>query len=891
MTLAAGTRIGSYEVVGQLGTGGMGEVYRAIDTALKREVAIKVLPESFAGDADRIARFEQEAKTLASLNHANIARIYGLEKADGGTAIVMEFVEGQTLADRIAQGPIPVDEAMGIAMQVMNALESAHGRQIVHRDLKPANIVLRLDGSVAVLDFGIAKAFQPLPGPPGHESPVMTTPVTQIGVILGTAAYMSPEQARGKFVDQRADIWAFGCVLFEMLTGQSAFGGEDVPITLARVLAQDTKMDSLPAMISPAVRQTLRLCLEKDPKQRIADIRDVRLAFQGAFETVAPPAPGAAASARWRRAAAATAAVLLATGTGLSVWWLEPEPPRPLTRALISDAAAPFVPIAFDVNLAVSPDGSQVTYRGQVDAETRLFLRRLDSLEATPMTGPMTEIRGLFFSPAGNWIGFVEGQGLYRISIDGGPAIPIVGTLDGPSRGATWGPDDSVVFATAGPSGLQRVSLGGGTEPEPLTSPDEGEDHWWPAFLPGGEALLFTVVSDQGGQNAGRIAVLRLGDSEPRVLVPVGSSPRYVESGHIVYAVDNTLRAVGFDLDRLAVTTDPVPVVDDVHMTSMGASSFAVSNTGHLVYASGDAVTGLTELAFINRDGDAEALPFPPDTYSTPRLSRDMTRVAVSVQNQDIWIGDIRRGAWNRVTTTPGVDNVPEWTPDDQGVVFASMREGTGLFSFYRSRADGSGAAVKLLAAKVAGNFKSIEWTADGTRFLFDYGPPASLDIGLATVGEVDDWAPLFESDDTLEAAPSLSRGNDWLAYASDRTGRCEVYAERFPDLGDRILISPNGGAEPLWSPTRDELYYRVGNRLVAVGFDPQAGLDPGDPELIADGLPLGQCALRGYDVSSDGERFLFARPVESADGAGPGMDLVLVQNWLDELERLVPGD
>ena len=328
----AGTRLGPYEIVGKIGAGGMGEVYRAVDKALARTVAIKVLPETLAAEPGRIARFEQEAKTLAALNHANIARIYGLEKFGDRTAIVMEFIEGHTLAERIAEGPIPVDEAMGIAMQLINALEAAHGKQIVHRDLKPANIVLRHDGTVAVLDFGIAKAFESLLPADGSSRPVMTTPVTQTGVILGTAAYMSPEQARSKFVDQRSDIWAFGCVLYEMLTGQSAFGGEDVPITLARVLAQDTRMESLPAMISPAVRQTLRLCLQKDPKQRVADIRDVRLAFQGAFETVAPTAQGTAGRSRLRLAGAAAAATLLAAGVGLGAWWLYPAPHGTFTR-------------------------------------------------------------------------------------------------------------------------------------------------------------------------------------------------------------------------------------------------------------------------------------------------------------------------------------------------------------------------------------------------------------------------------------------------------------------------------------------------------------------------------------------------------------------------------
>jgi serine/threonine-protein kinase len=886
MSLEPGTRIGPYEIAGPIGAGGMGEVYRAVDKTLGREVAIKVLPASLASDRDRIARFEQEAKTLAALNHANIASIYGLERIDGRAAIVMELVEGPTLAERIAAGPIPVTEAMDIAMQLIAALEAAHGRQIVHRDLKPQNIVLKDDGTVSVLDFGIAKAFESLPTADSGESPVLTTPVTQAGVVLGTAAYMSPEQARGRLVDQRSDIWAFGCVVYEMLTGQMAFGGEDVPITLARVLAKETDFDSLPAMIAPAVRRTLRLCLEKDLKKRVADIRDVRLAFEGAFETIAS-APLAADRARWRWPAVVAVALPLAVVASIGAWSFKPEPPARLARTLVSDARAPFVPTSFDENLAMSPDGSRVAYRSREEGRAYLFVRRLDELDATELVDD-SNIRSVFFSPDSREIGYSDGFTLYRISVNGGSPAVIIEGLGGSTRGATWGPDGTIVYATGAAGGLSRVRVDGGSEPEVLTTPgNDSDDHWWPEFMPDGSAVLFSIVSNGDAETA-RIAVQALDGSEPRVLVPQGSSPHYVDTGHIVYAIGNALWAVGFDPKALEVTTEPFPVVQNVHITSYGASSFGVSNEGSLVYARGDVVTGQNELQLVHRDGRVEALQYAPDDYSTPRLSPDRTRIAVSIGLQDVWVGDLRSGSgrWNPVTTSKALDNVPIWSPDSAWIVFASQREGTDRYSFFRKSSDGTGAAVKLLDSLSSGQFKPYQWTADGA-LLFDYGLPASLDIGLLQPGGNGTWDPVIVSD-VLESTPSLSRDGAWIAYTTDLPGRCEVYVERFPTRGNRTPIDI--GSQSLWSPTSDELYYREGPRLLAVSFDPATGVVVGEPEVIVNGLDSPDCFWRDYDVSADGESILVLKPAASESGL-EGTELVLVQNWFQELERLVPTD
>ena len=558
MPLKPGTTLGPYTVTAKIGEGGMGEVYRARDTKLDRDVALKVLPEAFTADPDRLARFEREAKVLASLNHPNIAAIYGLEEADDTRALVLELVEGPTLADRIAKGPLPLDEAVPIAKQIAEALEAAHEAGVIHRDLKPANIKVRDDGTVKVLDFGLAKALDPNTEGDPSQSPTLTAAATQMGVIMGTAAYMSPEQARGKPVDKRADIWAFGCVLYEMLTSKRAFGGDDVSLTLAKVLEREPRWESLSDTTPPNVRKVLERCLEKEPRQRVQAIGDVRLAMEGAFETAvsAPSEPGAVPQVQvWQRPAAVSLlALVVAIVTGVAVWSLMRPAPGAVVNSLLTPPPSMPLNIAiFDVNVALTPDGTRVVYRGLVNGQPHLFVRPLAVLDATPLTGLSSNPLNPFISPDGDWIGFFDGFGaLQRVSIRGGPAITIVEDVPGYPRGASWGPDDMIIFAT-GSSGLLRVPMGGG-ELEVLTTPDaeRGEvNHAWPEILPGGRAVLFTIDAAGGPQNA-QIAVLSLESGDYEVLVPGGSNPRYVPTGHIVYGVGGTLRAVGFDLERFS---------------------------------------------------------------------------------------------------------------------------------------------------------------------------------------------------------------------------------------------------------------------------------------------------------------------------------------------------
>ena len=598
MALVPGTRLGPYEIAAQIGEGGMGEVYQATDTNLKRAVAIKVLPESLALDAERLARFQREAEVLAALNHPNIAQIHGLEKSDGTIALVMELVEGPTLADRIAQGAIPVDEALPIAKQIAEALEAAHEQGIVHRDLKPANIKVRPDGTVKVLDFGLAKALEPASalgtsaGQALSQAPTITTPaMTVAGMILGTAAYMSPEQAKGKTVDKRSDVWAFGAVLFEMLTGKRAFAGGDVSEVLASVLAREPDWTLLPNGLSPVLGTYIRRCLHKDSKQRVHDVADVRLALEGAFETgvsqVTDDSSAIPQPAVWRRALMPMAALIVgAVVAGVTVWRATlPAPPLPVRTEVTTSGDAALRPDGIHRNLAITQDGSRIVYRGQ----DQLLVRTLDQLEPTAFITHLDDLRAPFVSPDGEWVGFVERTTLKKVAITGGPPVTVTG-MEGVLRGASWGEDGTIIYGTlqAG-TGLQRVSAAGG-DPVVLTTMDveRGElRHFWPEILPGGEAVLFSVGYGTGVENM-ELAVLDLATLEHKILLTGGSHARYAATGHLVYGAEGTLRAVPFDLARLEVTGNPVPVLEGVMTAPTSAVEFSLSANGSLLYVVGN---------------------------------------------------------------------------------------------------------------------------------------------------------------------------------------------------------------------------------------------------------------------------------------------------------------
>ena len=594
MVLAPGVRLGPYEVIALLGEGGMGKVWRAHHTALRRDDALKVLPDALAADPDRLARFRREAQVLASLNHPNIAHVYGLEQADGVQALVMELVEGPTLAERIAQGPIPVDEALPIAKQIAEALEAAHEQGIIHRDLKPANVKVRPDGMVKVLDFGLAKAVEPMSAArvDATASPTITSPamMTGVGTLLGTAAYMSPEQARGKPVDKRSDIWAFGCVLYEMLTGKRAFEGEEVSDVLASVLAREPDWTILPAGLSPVLGTFLKRCLHKDRRHRIGDAQSIRLALEGVFDEPGrdrsshiDETPAHRRSATRRVATASAAAVALGgLLSGTAVWWLMRPAQSRVVRTEVTTGGATALNLAGPAgDITMTPDGSRIVYRGL----GQLLVRAVDQLEPVPIKGVGNPYH-LFVSPDGEWIGFFDGTLLKKVAITGGPPVTIFNT-EAEGRGATWVDSGTILFATAAnETGLQRVSADGGT-PTALTTPDPklGEgDHVLPQLLPGGGAVLLTVMPANGSADNAQIAVLDLRTGVKKTLIRGGSAAQYVSSGHLVYSVAGTLRAVPFDAQRLEVMGTAVPVVPQLVTKFGGSADFAVAGNGTLAY-------------------------------------------------------------------------------------------------------------------------------------------------------------------------------------------------------------------------------------------------------------------------------------------------------------------
>jgi eukaryotic-like serine/threonine-protein kinase len=590
MSLAAGSRLGCYEIGSPLGAGGMGEVYRARDTRLKRDAALKILPESFATDPDRLARFQREAQVLASLNHPNIAHVYGLEQSDGIQALVMELVEGPTLADRIAQGPIPVDEALPIAKQIAEALEAAHEQGIIHRDLKPANIKVRSDGTVKVLDFGLAKALEPVSvaNLNATASPTITSPamMTGVGMLLGTAAYMSPEQARGKTVDKRSDIWAFGCVLYEMLTGRRAFGGEDVTETLAAVVKSEPAWDAVPDTVSPSVRTFLYRCLQKNVKQRLHDIADMRMALEGAFETAGRQSVPVAQPVWQRMLPFAVTAMLAILATGLAAWFLWPstEPPLVSRFDVVLPQGEQFRSTGRTV-MAISPDGRQFVY----NATGGLYLRTMGELPARLIPGTEELLTNPTFSPDGQSVAYFQDAQLKRIAISGGAPVVICAATN--PFGVSWEADNSILFGQA--DGIMRVSANGGT-PELAIRAEKGEQVHGPQMLPDGESVLFSVTraTSQARWGQADIVVQSLRTGQRTMMLKGGSDARYVPTGHLIYALEDGLFAVAFDANRREVQGGPVSIVEGVRRSAAaavntGAANYGISSQGTLVYATG----------------------------------------------------------------------------------------------------------------------------------------------------------------------------------------------------------------------------------------------------------------------------------------------------------------
>ena len=917
MSLAPGTRLGPYEITGRIGAGGMGEVYSARDTKLGRDVAIKILPEALAHDTERLARFEREARTLASLNHPNIAQIHGLEESDGIKALVMELVEGPTLADRVAQGPIPLDEAFPIARQIAEALEAAHERGIIHRDLKPANVKVRPDDIVKVLDFGLAKALEPMSadGTDATASPTITSPamMTRIGVILGTAAYMSPEQAKGRAADKRSDVWAFGCVLYEMLTGRRAFEGEDVSDTLAAVLRGEPDWTVLPANVPPVIVALLRGCLEKDRRRRIGDLSTARFIIDHGGD--ATPAVARLPGPRMPRAASIVVAVAATTAiTAYATWWLTrvPAPSLPLARFTISLPAGDRFSNTGVHAVALSEDGARLVY----SANSRLYLRPLDRVDATPIRGTEAAAtagagrgtfsspqagRSPFFSPDGRWIGFWQSGQIKKVSISGGAPLMLCAAEN--PFGVSWTSENTILYgqseqgAGKGAAGIWRVSSEGG-RPEQLVKVEGGEVADAPQLLPGGRAILFTLAR-LGDWDTAQIVVQSLDTGQRHVVLQRGTDARYVRTGHLVYALDGTLFAVPFNVATFAVTGPAVPLVEDVAQQNVTAH-FALSSQGALVYMPRDALGGSQAkrtLAWVDREGHEAALKASPHAYFYPRISPDGTRVALEGRDEehDIWIWDLARETLTRLTLGPAFEQYVVWTPDGRSVIFGQSELGgpNAPRSLFRQAADGTGTVERLTQGIVA-QFPSTV-TPDGAALIFREQTYSNfrktgMDLLLLPLKGERRVRPLLQSS-TDESNAEVSPDGHWLAYQSNETGRDEIYVRPFPNVDDgKRMVSTGGGTQPLWARNGQELFFESSGALMRVPVVTGSRFEPGAPTKLLD-LPRGPDLAVGrmYDVSPDGRRFLILKPVSGVVETPTFPRLILVQNWFEELKRLVP--
>jgi eukaryotic-like serine/threonine-protein kinase len=905
-----GRRFGVYLLHERIGTGGMGEVYRARDTRLGRDVAIKVLPQAFATDADRLARFEREAHVLASLDHPHIGTILGVEERDGIRALVLGLVEGETLAERIGRGPIPIAEALDYARQIADALETAHEKGIVHRDLKPGNIKITPSGVLKVLDFGLAKATQPS----ASAALDATVAATGSGIVLGTAAYMSPEQARGHAVDKRADIWAFGCVLFQMLTGREAFAAPTPSDTLAAILERDPDLRALPTITPPSIERLLKRCFEKDPRRRLRDIGEARVDIEDARRAPAQheenpgPIP--------RRWLAATVLGVVLLGVAAVAYLLWTRVPVPATNAAstarfvvgVTPADAfgpgptrtnPTFPYPTRTDVALSPDGALLVFSGRKDGRQQLYLRTQNQLESTPIAGTDNS-NSPFFSPDGQWLGFWTGAvepgaigELKKMRLDGSPAVTLAKVP--PLRGATWGSNDIVFATTEGSRRLWRVPVAGGM-PEVLPRLDSKDprSQTLPHMLPDGRAVLYTIGTTASNFADGQVAVMSLATGDTHVVLDHGVDARYVPSGHLVYVRDGTLMAVPFDLRGLRVTGTPAAIVKGVmqavgtsflSVSETGAAQFSVSNTGVLVYLpSAPVPEQLRSLVWVSRNGTVTPATVPSGPFGGPRLSPDGKRILMHALGRGTLIHDLGRGGllpvapniWS--TFTPDGSQIT--TPEPSGFVTTSIQ--SGATDHFAMDAPGT--------PHIPGS-----WSPDGQALLF---------VKLAANGVWEIRALSRTGGDRRvhpagnrpinERYPQFSPDGEWFVYSSNEHGVEEVFVERYRGAAERHPISTDGGTAPAWAPSGREVFYIAPGaddriRMMAADVTLSPDFSAGVPHVLFEGRYAPGSPHRHYDVSPDGRFVMLQEPLVTP--TPPVTQMVLVLNWFEELKRLAPSD
>jgi len=897
MSVAPGTTIGPYRLDAELGRGGMGVVYLARDTRLDRAVAIKALPEHLAADPDRLARFEREAKTLATLNHPNVAGIHGVEEHEGARYLVLEFVDGETLAERLDRGPLPVDEAIEVCAQIAAGVEAAHEAGVIHRDLKPGNIILTPEGRAKVLDFGLAKAAEAQSGSSVDQThtPTMTTPAsphmpTAQGAILGTAAYMSPEQARGRRVDKRTDIWSFGVVLYEMLTGANPFMGETVSDSIGAVLHKEVDLDRVPDGAPPGTRHVLTRCLARDRRDRYRDIGDAAFDLTHDWRVAMTPSQP---TVRRSRAPVVVTAALALTVLVLGLMQLSARPATEsatVTRLSIAPADGQQVSATATPAVAISPDGQFIVYTGGGLANPRLLLRRIDAWISTPIDGTERALDPAI-SPDGRRISFVADRELKVVSVGGGSPTLVTRIADDP-RGHSWATDDSFVLTPNTGSPLARVGLSN-EERVWLTELDADRierTHRWPQALPGGKAAIFTVgrLDSPDNYEEARIDAVDFATGRRVTLVDTASMARYAPSGHLVFHRGGDLFAAPFDIERLALTGPAVPVVFDVLSTrSSGAAHFAISQSGTLVYIPGTQTLASGRLSWIDEHNVRHDLEVEPGAYRNPVISPNGEILAVSIghgRGEDIWTYDLRRGTFTRLTFRGNNIN-PVWAPDGSMVAFSSARDGNSV-DIYTTKPDGTGEATLLHADP--DQLQPESWAPDGKSLVYSV---------VTLEGDSDLWT--LELDGSKSARPildgqgedwksAISPDGEWLAYQSDQGGRYQVYVTSYPEARGRWQVSRDGGVEPKWSADGSGLYFREGGRILKAEVSTDGGFRAFTPQVAFAGIQIPVTdEMWSYAVSPEGDRVYVVSP---GDDAAREREIRVVLNWASELTRESPA-
>jgi serine/threonine protein kinase/Tol biopolymer transport system component len=871
-----GQRLGTYDILDLLGVGGMGQVYRARDTRLSRDVAVKVLPPRFSLDPERVARFEREAQLLASLNHPQIAAIYGFEKTEGIHALVLELVEGPTLGERLQKGPLPLAEALRIARQIADALEAAHERRIVHRDLKPQNIKVKPDGTVKVLDFGLAKAaIADTSDARVSRTSAASVDGTRDGVILGTGSYMSPEQSRGHAVDKRTDIWAFGCVLYEMLTGQPTFAGATISDTLAAVLKQEPDWQALPADTPPAIRSLLRRCLNKDPLDRLHDIADARIEIQEAIaEPVAmTPRDRQPAFARWRQVLpwmVAAVGVAIALAVPLRRSRGSSASAGSVTRLDLDLPAGVELVTVYPPAVVLSSDGTRIAFVGAFRGVRQLYTRRLDQYETVAIRGT-ENANAVFMSPDGRSVGFITADlALKRVSLEDGLVTTIEHDAEF-SAGAAWGTDDRITFVRAGALWQVPASGGAATQLTTLDSQKHELLHAWPCAVAEGRILLFVSITGSS-RGESHIEALSVATGRRRVIVDVGTFPLYAASGQVVFFRDGALLAATFDIERLEVTGPVVRVLENIAVgTTMDAPFAALSSAGSLAYAPSDA--GTTRLVWVSRQGVEQPITDTARRYQYPRLASDGRRTVVAADG-DLWIQDNARATFTRLTSEQTVGNAfPVWTPDGTRVLFRTL---TGL---YWTAADGSG-HPQSIAGSVSGDFPCSVAPDGDTLAFMRQNAATSRDIYVLSLSRPSPPRVVVNTPG-YDGGAQFSPDGHWMAYASDESGQMQVYLRPFPGPDRRWQVSTQGGTQPVWSRNGKEIFYRVANKMMVVDVAAGGDVSLSQPrQLFEQRYVFQNISLPNYDVSPGGERFVMVK-----DEAGSGR-LNVVLNWTEELTR-----